>query len=57
MAFMKTSVGLTQAKEINEDTLLSGMNDEEIKNLLKRYLDGKNIGFKPSPELLKKHGF
>lgn len=57
MAFMKTSVGLTQAKEINEETLLSGMTNDQIKNLLKRYLDGKNIGFKPSADLLKKHGF
>ena len=57
MAFMKTSVGLTKAKPINETTLLSGMTEDQIKNLLQRYLDGKNIGFTPSNELLKKYGF
>lgn len=57
MAFMKTSVGLTKAKQVNENALLSGMSDDQIKNLLQRYLDGKNIGFVPSVELLKKHGF
>lgn len=57
MAFMKTSVGLTPAKKINEMDLLSGLSDEEIKNLLTRYMEGKNIGFKPSKELLEKYGF
>ena len=57
MAFMKTSVGLTKAKTVNETALLSGMTEDQIKNLLQRYLDGKNIGFTPSNELLKKYGF
>tara|TARA_Y100001970_G_C13619684_1_gene548855 strand:- start:252 stop:425 length:174 start_codon:yes stop_codon:yes gene_type:complete len=57
MAFMKTSVGLTKAKTVDETALLSGMTDDQIKNLLQRYLDGKNIGFTPSSGLLKKYGF
>ena len=56
MAFMKTSVG-SVPNQVNEDTLLSGLSDEEIKNLLQRHMDGKNIGFIPSAKLLKKHGF
>lgn len=56
MAFMKTSVGQVP-NQVNENTLLSGMSDEDIKNLLQRYKDGKNIGFVPSAALLKKHGF
>ena len=54
MAFMKTSV---TPSSINEETLLSGLSEAEIKNLLKRYLDGKNIGFNPTPSLLRKYGF
>ena len=55
MAFMKTSVAPNT--QVNEETLLSGLSDEEIKNLLQRHKDGKNIGFVPSAQLLKKHGF
>lgn len=57
MAFMKTSVGLTPAKKIDENSLLSGLSEAEIKNLLSRFVDGKNIGFTPSKELLEKYGF
>lgn len=57
MAFMKTSVGLTKAKTVNESALLSGMTEDQIKNLLQRHIDGKNIGFTPSNALLKKYGF
>lgn len=55
MAFMKTSVAPNT--QVNEDTLLSGLSDEAIKNLLQRYKDGKNIGFVPSSQLLKRYGF
>ena len=56
MAFMKTSVGVTPVKKVDEKLLLQGLSDEQIKDLLIKYLAGKNIGFTPSAELLKKHG-
>lgn len=55
MAFMKTSVGQVP-NQVNENTLLSGLSDEQIKNLLQRFKDGKNIGFTPSADLLRKYG-
>ena len=56
MAFMKYSKSITPAKTVNEKALLQGLGKEEIVQLLKRHLEGKNIGFIPSEALLKEYG-
>lgn len=64
MAFMKTSIALnkTQVVKNSQNELvqfhtISKLSSEEIVALLQRYKKGEDIGFVPTPDLLKKYGF
>jgi len=65
MAFMKTSVSISKINELAKEQQnklvqfhkISKLTRDEIVALLQQYKDGQDIGFTPTPELLRKYGF
>ena len=39
-----------------QQTIIKNMTEEQVKNLLQDYKNGKAIGFTPTPELLAEYG-
>jgi len=65
MAFMKTSISISKINEMAKEQQnklvqfhkINRLTRDEIVALLQQYKDGQEIGFTPTPELLKKYGF
>lgn len=73
MAFLKTSIAIntqtlttqevrnkiekTEETQRIQENIVRHMTEEQIKNLLKDYKNGEDIGFVPTEDFLKRYGF
>ena len=73
MAFLKTSIAIntqtlttkevrdkiekTEENQRIQGNIVRHMTEEQIKNLLRDYKNGEDIGFVPTEDFLKRYGF